>query len=165
MEKEINPRIGFARNIARKLIKDLKIKNSPILIEDIIFHLKKTQDLSIYPWSFGDNTDGIQITKDDTLIIAYNQSQHFHRQRFTIAHEIGHLLMGHTRECSIDLYDDKLKNIEANQFAAELLMPLQILKKDFQNGNKDVRLLAKKYFVSEEAMWRQLLEHKLLNKY
>lgn len=162
--EEIKPRIAFARKLARKLIADLKIEEPPILIKDVIPHLKKTYDLTVYPWSFGENTDGIQITEGDSLSIAFNQSQHSHRKRFTIAHEIGHLLIGHTRETPTDLYSDKPGNIEANQFAAELLMPLKMIKKDFQSGNKEVGSLAKRYFVSEEAMWWHLLEHKFLNR-
>ena len=162
--EEVKPRIAFARNIARKLIADLKIENPPILIKDVVSHLKKTHSLSIYPRVFRDDVDGIQITKGESSVIGYNQIQHSHRKRFTIAHEIGHLLMGHTHEGPIDLYSDKSENVEANQFAAELLMPLQMLKKDFQNGNKEAGLLAKRYFVSEEAMWWRLLDCKFLRK-
>lgn len=58
-----------------------------------------------------------------------NSLHHPHRQRFTIAHEIGHRVK-HTRELSS--FEDKtffrngdsnLIEIQANKFAAELLMP------------------------------------------
>lgn len=165
IEEGTKPRIVFARNVARKIIADLKIENPPILIGNIIAHLKKSHNLSVYSWALGDNVDGIQITQGDVSAIAYNGAKHSHRQRFTVAHEIGHLLMGHTREAPMDLYSDKPENIEANQFAAELLMPLHMLKNDFQGDEKDIVLLAKRYFVSEEAMWRRLLECKFLSKY
>ncbi len=166
MEEQNNkPRIGFARQTARKLLTDVGIKSPPVLIRDIINHIKKEKDLSIYPWAFGNDTDGIQITEGDTATIGYNKTQHPHRQRFTVAHEIGHLLLGHTGENFVlDLNSRKPEEIEANQFAAELLMPLEMLKKDFQNGKKNAKDIAKAYNVSEEAVWWRLYDCKLITK-
>jgi Zn-dependent peptidase ImmA (M78 family) len=53
-----------------------------------------------------------------------------------------------------------LKEIQANQFAAELLMPTELLLKDLKDGipmdedewRKKVNNLAKQYEVSNEAM-------------
>lgn len=165
MEEQNNkPRIGFARNTARKLLTDAGIKNPPVLIRDIISHIKKEKDLSVYSWAFGEDTDGIQITEGNTSTIGYNKAQHPHRQRFTIAHEIGHLLLGHTGENFIlDLNSKKPEEIEANQFAAELLMPLEMLKKDLQN-KKNAKDIAKEYNVSEETVWWRLYDCKLITK-
>lgn len=166
MEEQNNkPRIGFARQTARKLLADVGIKSPPVLIRDVIGHIKKEKDLSIYPWSFSNNTDGIQITEGEKATIGYNQTQHPHRQRFTVAHEIGHLLLGHTgKNFILDLNSKKPEEIEANQFAAELLVPLEMLKKDFQNGKKNAKDIAKTYNVSEEAVWWRLYDCKLITK-
>lgn len=166
MEEQNNkPRIGFARQTARKLLADVGINNPPVSIGDIIKHIKKEKDLSIHPWAFGDDTDGIQITEGEKATIGYNQTQHPHRQRFTVAHEIGHLLLGHTgRNFILDLNSKKPEEIEANQFAAELLMPLEMLKKDFQNGKKNAKCIAKAYNVSEKAVWWRLYDCKLITK-
>jgi Zn-dependent peptidase ImmA (M78 family) len=62
------------------------------------------------------------------------------RKRFTIAHEIGHFVLPHHRllkniceEKKIDSFDSKLNRpeVEANEFASELLLPSVILKKRF----------------------------------
>lgn len=165
MEDQNKPRIGLARNIARKILNDAGIKNPPILIKDVIACIKKDRDVSVYPWAFGDNTDGIQVASGDTSTIGYNKNQHPHRQRFTVAHEIGHLLLGHTaKNFILDLNSRKPEEIEANQFAAELLMPLAMLKEDFQNGNKDIKYIAERYNVSEDAVWWRLIDSKLLSK-
>jgi Zn-dependent peptidase ImmA (M78 family) len=166
MEEQNNkPRIGFARQTARKLLADVGIKDPPVLIRDIINHIKKEKDLSVYSWAFGEDTDGIQITEGDVSTIGYNKAQHPHRQRFTVAHEIGHLLLGHTgKNFILDLNSKKPEEIEANQFAAELLMPLEMLKKDFQNGKKNAKDIAKVYNVSEEAVWWRLYDCKLITK-
>ena len=165
MEEQNNkPRIGFARNVARKLLADVGVNNPPVLIRDIINHIKKEKDLSIYSWAFGEDTDGIQITEGEKATIGYNQAQHPHRQRFTVAHEIGHLLLGHTgKNFILDLNSKKPEEIEANQFAAELLMPLEMLKKDLQS-KKNAKDIAKEYNVSEEAVWWRLYDCKLITK-
>lgn len=163
MEEQNNKsRIGIARSIARKLLADVGIKKPPVLIKDIINYIKKEKDLSVYSWAFSDDIDGIQIIENKKASIGYNQTQHPYRQRFTVAHEIGHLLLGHTEKNFIlDLNSKKPEEIEANQFAAELLIPLFFLKSDIKR-DKDSKILAKKYWVSEEAMWWRLMDLKLL---
>jgi len=165
MEEQNNkPRIGFARNVARKLLADVGINNPPVLIRDITNHIKKEKDLSIYSWAFGEDTDVIQITEGEKATIGYNKAQHPHRQRFTVAHEIGHLLLGHTgKNFILDLNSKKPEEIEANQFAAELLMPLEMLKKDLQS-KKNAKDIAREYNVSEEAVWWRLYDCKLISK-
>lgn len=164
-ESNRKPRIILARNIARKLLADIGINSYPILVRDIISYLKREKDLSVYAWAFGKDIDGIQITEGEKSAIGYNQAQHPHRQRFTVAHEIGHLLLGHTtKNFILDLNSNKPEEIEANKFAAELLMPLKLLKKDFQNGMKNAKDIASAYNVSEEAVWWRLKECKLIMK-
>jgi len=163
-EQNNKPRVGLSRNLARKLLVDVGIKKPPILIRDIVDHLKKDRDLSVYSWSLGNNTDGIQITEGEKATIGYNNSQHPHRQRFTVAHEIGHLLLGHTgKNLILDLNSKKSEEVEANQFAAELLMPLDMIKKDLQN-KRNPKDIAKIYNVSEEAVWWRLYDCELISK-
>ena len=164
-EIQNKPRIGSARKVARQLLKDVGVSKLPIMIKDIVNQIKKSSDLSVYPWAFGDDTDGIQVTQGDSATIGYNQAQHRHRQRFTVAHEIGHFMMGHTNGNSIfDLNSKKPEEIEANQFAAELLMPLAFLNKEIKNGNKDVKNMAQVFDVSEESVWWRLRECNLIGK-
>lgn len=160
-----NPRVGFARNTARNLLKTINQNNPPILLNPCIKHLGKGYDLSVYAWNFGENIDGIVQKNGEQITIGYNELQHVHRQRFTVAHEIGHLLMGHiSNNADYNLESKHPKEIEANQFAAELLMPLAMLKNDVSNGLNDVKVFAKKYLVSEEAMWWRVLECQLLSQ-
>jgi Zn-dependent peptidase ImmA (M78 family) len=98
--------------------------------------------------------DGILVVVEDQPTIGFNPSMAWVRRRFTIAHEIGHLLLGHT--CTDpDLDNDP--EAEANQFAAELLMPLAILKIDYK-AKPSPDYLAQKYIVSREAMIIHLME-------
>lgn len=155
-----------ANHAATKLLLDAGISKPPIIINDIIQHLKKSHKLSVIAWGLGEKTGGIQITRGDEIFIGYNKDHHPNRQRFTVAHEIGHFIMGHTNHNNnnYNFDDSNLEEIEANQFAAELLMPLKFIEKDFSNGIKDVKILAKNYKVSEEMAWRRMINSGLVDK-
>ncbi len=104
----------------------------------------------------GDNLAGLLVTIDERPTIGFNSEQAWVRRRFTIAHEIGHLLMDHL--CGgTRTYAEQ----EANSFAAELLIPLALIRADFA-ATPDVETLAKKYVVSREALCRHLMECRVL---
>lgn len=153
---KINPGIALARNHARKLLKKTQCKKSPILLSKVIEFLKTDHDITFNKWDFSDSLSGVLITEGDVAGIAYNQNHHVHRQRFSVAHEIGHFIMNHPiRTPDFNLSSNDEHELEANQFAAELLMPLEFLKIDFKNGLVDISELSEKYWVSKEAMgWR-----------
>lgn len=77
------------------------------------------------------------------------------RQRFTMAHEIGHLMCHPLGQ----IFRDTRKSMmfssveaEANAFAADLLMPKHLLLPDYRALDGQVWLLAHRYDVSEHAM-------------
>jgi Zn-dependent peptidase ImmA (M78 family) len=81
------------------------------------------------------------------------------RQRFSIAHELGHFVLHHADHHFIEYADDLggetpgydwENERAANQFAAELLMPAESLRKDARTTS--VARLARRYDVSQEAM-------------
>jgi len=88
------------------------------------------------------------------------------RQRFTIAHELGHHLLRHYRQFHIDPertasdghppgYDWRDER-EANDFAAELLMPASWVAHQFRL-NGDAADLATRFGVSKQAMGYRLV--------
>ncbi len=173
--EEINERgrIGPSRNLARDLIKKSKIREAPVSLRVIITYLQSTHNLDVYPAvNFSDTLSGILITVEDETKtrrrdeIHYNENHTWHRKRFSIAHEIGHLLFNTScDEFDGSLYNTKSPNeTEANQFASELLMPLSFLNRDLKEGNIDIKDLAWKYIVSEEAMGWKIASSKLLSK-
>ena len=119
---------------------------------------------------------GFAVQKHGKKFIGVNSLESPVRQRFTIAHELGHLFLHKDDTVSYDqgsvmLFRDSqasegndTKEIEANKFAAELLMPADSLREDIANEgpfdliNKNtstdaiVSKLAEKYGVSEQAM-------------
>lgn len=143
------------------------ITEAPVNVKDIASVL----GFKVVPYEFDDNTiSGMLVIDDEVRAIAVNRNHHPNRQRFTIAHEIGHFLSGHEDYDQKDFVDQKKFYVddsfvthdpmeqEANAFAAELLMPERLLKRDLANDIKDPVLLARRYGVSEQALWIQLID-------
>lgn len=107
---------------------------------------------------------GLLYRKDKNAFMAINSSESPARQRFTIAHEIGHFLLHPQKNTFVEFRDNgtnkprTFKEIQANQFAAALLMPRRSLLKDIatyqETGITDdiIHALAARYQVSEESM-------------
>lgn len=96
------------------------------------------------------------------IVIRFDATEPPVRQRFTIAHELGHFALGHLQSGQTCFRDTKAqfysvqrdpRETMANQFAAELLMPEQIVKHlVLERHLMDVTRLANVFGVSEPAM-------------
>jgi len=156
---------GLTQKI-RTILEKNNITHPPINIEDIaIFFGIKVISYDGFP----ENFSGTIVNQGNFTVIGVNPKNSKNRQRFTIAHELGHFILGHRIE---DTLKEELLNRpidherEADGFAAELLMPKDFLKKDFEEKNIELTIasLAKKYEVSEQAMSIRLLNTGLINK-
>lgn len=118
-----------------------------------------------------DQFEGILVTNPEKTkaSIVVNSNNSPERQRFTIAHEIGHFLIPtHNKNSSCAATDlsaykskdvKKNKEAEANSFAAELLIPASDFKKRI-NKEPDLEFiltLAGLYKVSKEALLRRYI--------
>ena len=89
-------------------------------------------------------------------IIFYNQNEPEYRVRFSIMHEYAHYYLGH--EMNLEKTDSKYQKqeIEANCFAAQILMPEQILRVVSKRGYViSVEYIMKSFGVSEDAAKRR----------
>ncbi len=120
----------------------------------------------------GDDVSGVLVIANGHGVIGYNAEQPPVRQRFTVAHECGHFILhSATSELFIDkrymaLFrrdrtsstGDNNQEVEANRFAAALLMPAELVRKevastDFDLGDEEaITELAEKFEVSKQAM-------------
>lgn len=130
--------------------------------------LAKAIGIELIEEDFKNDVSGLFVISNDKQIISYNKNEPKTRQRFTIAHEIGHFIL-HSKEQPI--FIDKtpkvmfrntasttgevLKEREANAFAASLLMPMELVISEVKNvpeGSDAIVYLAEKFNVSEQAM-------------
>jgi len=166
-----------AKSIVRKLLDEQRIQKPPVPVEE--FAKRLGAEIRYSPLE--GEISGMVFRHEDQVIIGVNSLHHPNRQRFTIAHEIGHMLLHKGVEVHVDrtfrinLRDDVSsqavdpEEIEANRFAAELLMPEHMLIGDlkgrvidFENED-DLRRLAAKYRVSLQALTFRLINLGLIS--
>lgn len=108
---------------------------------------------------------GLVLANDKNAVIYYSDKDSVHRQRFTIAHELGHICL-HLKpdtndypyiDWRIEEEENNDHEKEANIFAGELLIPLHNLKKEYlsmtiQNSSD----LAARFGTSVNAMEKRL---------
>lgn len=154
-------RFDYARKMARKVLSDCKVASLPIDLKAIL-EKKGYEYLEVD--TFLDSIDALFIKEGGVFYAAVNAKHHPHRQRFSLAHELGHILLNHNPSyyhsgISLDnppvsqqpTSAEKMFEQEANTFAGELLVPLEMLKKEFKKTT-DIGDLSKVFFVSSAVM-------------
>lgn len=169
------------RTLVERLLATNNILSAPIPVEKIVQSLgveirKSPAEETLSGFILRDGKTG-QAT------IGVNSNQHRNRQRFTIGHELGHYLLHAGHSIHVDENSmaglkvswrnaessegTNVEEIEANLFAAELLMPASFLREDVKAyGTLDffdedslgdaLSALAKKYQVSKQAITYRL---------
>lgn len=161
-----------ARDEAQRLLSRFSVSSPPVPVDKIAKWLGAT--LQYAP--LDQELSGMAYIKDGQPIIGVNSLHHPHRQRFTIAHEIAHLVL-HRDYISANVHVDKAfkllrdpvaatgtdaLEIEANAFAAELLMPMDWLKEAMAlEGELDdeasILAVSRKFKVSKSAIQNRLM--------
>ena len=167
----------------KKLLSELGIVKARVPIRKIA----KSLGATIRSEPFEGDISGALYRSGDEKVIGINALDAKTRQRFTIAHEIGHLVLhadpvyldrGHLlgvvpndaetlpafsflrNQLSSEAKDPS--EIEANRFAASLLMPQDFLASDLKQKTipvteDEIEALADKYQVSYQAMTFRLM--------
>jgi len=142
-------KLGSPAEAARKLRKLWKIEKGVI---NNLTQVLEDNGLFLINFDFNtDRVDGMSILANGKFPIMFSNKRSLgDRQRFTLAYELGHLVMhlytnpSFTRDISH----------EANEFAAEFLMPEKDIKSDFKDG-VTINILAdlkRKWKLSMQAL-------------
>ncbi|MBL7285816.1 ImmA/IrrE family metallo-endopeptidase [Corynebacterium godavarianum] len=113
----------------------------------------------VFGYNLPSDLSGYLDWDEKGAFIVVNNNHNVERQRFTVAHEMGHFYDTHRRSLSRKKKDrarlagegTDIEEIYANRFAAALLMPADAVKKKFQ-FTQDVGVLARLFQVSKQAM-------------
>ncbi|MTD33254.1 ImmA/IrrE family metallo-endopeptidase [Paludibacterium denitrificans] len=113
-------------------------------------------------YEFMGETSGEIHLEDGRPIMRVNEWDAPVRQRFTIAHELGHYALGHLREDGQKFFRDDRSHYsmsasrlerDANHFAASILMPTDAVHYVIQNGHATtLPALTEMFGVSRAAM-------------
>ena len=154
---------------AELILSQFSINSSPTPVEKIA----KAMGAQVRFAPFDEELSGMIHIKDGIPIIGVNALHHPNCQRFTIAHELGHLAL-HREMITTSIHVDKgfpalmrdaastkgtePLEIEANQFAAALLMPGALIDRELAGKQFDIEddapleAIAKKFRVSKQAL-------------
>lgn len=113
--------------------------------------------------NLGKDQRAIHLVHEDRKLIGVNSGYHVHNKRFSIGHELGHSILRHPAESDCDEDEIKEYNREADEFAADLLMPRHMVKEAL-NQHHNLNSLSRAFLVSTQAMTIQLQKFNLLAK-
>lgn len=155
-----------AREAARRVLKEHGVTSAPVPVERIARQL----GVRVQYAPLDNDLSGMAHIREGVVIVGVNSLHAPNRQRFTLAHELGHVVLHRhilednvhvdrvllrNRDSSSGLYKEE---VEANSFASELLMPTDIVaemlggRQVILDDDEEVAALAKKFRVSESAM-------------
>jgi Zn-dependent peptidase ImmA (M78 family) len=157
------------RRRAREVLREFSISRAPVPVREIA----ERRGITVRFVPLEDELSGMIFVKEGITVIVVNSLQRPNRQRFTLAHECGHYEL-HMRDIGSEVHVDKKffvlardatsskgfdrKEIEANRFAAELLVPKEFLRDELRGRVVDVEdvflvsELARTFEVSDQMM-------------
>lgn len=170
--------------LASQILEGIGITDPPVPVELVAYK----RGLKVEPFDLGDGVSGVLLISEGKGVIGYNSTQSLVRRRFTIAHECGHYEMHRNsgqlfidkryidkqyfvafRDGRSSTGEDKQER-EANAFAAALLMPEGILRREIEKRYFDLADetalsdLAELFQVSQQAMMYRLLNLGMLSE-
>ena len=121
-----------------------------------VLSFKCAHDYGVDIEAFGSEAAVIQC-KNGRYMIFYNQDDYAPRVKFSILHEFGHYYSGHKLKKYTDEDEYGRLEVEANCFAAQILMPEQVLNELKERGAVITIDFLMKYFgVSKEAAQKRI---------
>lgn len=166
-------------NRAWRLLREQGVTEPPVAVSELAESIGAT----VIEKDLDPDTSGVLVRRPDgQVFILVNRSHHPNRKRFSVAHEIGHHQMHGDHPAvfvdgsMIDFRDEHSasgedwREIQANRFAAALLMPKPFLMRALAGRNIDMLNdddelldeLARAFGVSRQAMTYRLMNLGLL---
>jgi Zn-dependent peptidase ImmA (M78 family) len=159
------------RIAAQELLKRIKAQRPPVDLE----RAAKLLGAVIVAKKLPASTSGMLLRTGDATVIGVNITDPEVRRRFSIAHELGHLSLHPGRPLLLHEkvrvnFRDPLSStatdseeIEANAFAAELLMPESLMRQAVAKLPKADRKALVKRLAEDFHVSRQAMEIRLVN--
>lgn len=152
------PRGAVDRAYADAVISAYQVRNPVDLMG-----IAREFGINVFAAALGPNLSGL-IRRDDEYggpsgyLILVNKDHPSNRQRFTLAHELAHFVL-HCGRQDGEIRDDQFYRFlpgplerEANELAAEMLMPWTLINRLTAAGFTDLADLARELMVSRQAL-------------
>lgn len=155
---------------AKTLLEKFSVAKPPI----DPYWLAEQLGATVVPQELAQDVSGMLLRNDGQQVIGVNKAHAKNRQKFTVGHELGHLLLHRGRPLILDTdlrinYRDTIsgmatdrEEIEANRFAAALLAPEEMVrvsaaKTSARSADQLVDVLAREFDISVQAMSFRLM--------
>lgn len=148
--------------VAERIIDQCRIKSAPVDLHKIA----QENSIEISSSTTIDADGWILFPKDQKwAAIKYRPNMTLGRQRFTIAHELGHFFLKNVdtdeQSCQIDGGQKNEHERDADEFASNLLMPEKLIKKTIGTkikGYEDILKIGQSFEVSQQAAALRLMQ-------
>ncbi|MFI7356250.1 helix-turn-helix domain-containing protein [Streptomyces avidinii] len=157
--------------LARAALKEVERQGRSITAGSLAELIEETFGADVAVVRLDDGFDGLAATAEGTKLILLATTANPARQRFTLAHELGHLLAGDNQDVHLDqdIFGPAQKRDpgeqRANAFASALLMPEEILRSAIAPGltREGYAALVCDLMVSPAALAFRLLHMRLID--
>jgi len=147
-----------ARDLAWKVLLEGNVRALPVQVSALC----RSMGVKVKLYGGRDGSDGESAIIDGQPLILVGRGKPVSRQRFTAAHELGHILLGHVGEgkpahrgpSPVDAAQER----EANVFASRLLAPACVLWGCGAASAGDVMKLCGISRQAAEIRWRRIQE-------
>ena len=148
-------------NKVNELRGQYSLKTIPVDL-DIILKKEKIEvvekNFTEYEHKVDKQISGMLYIDGETKLIFVNERDNKERQKFTVAHELGHYFLHGGKKADSEVFvsfrgDSNPRETDANRFAAELLLPDNKVKEEYKLVMfPTASYLADKFYVSRQAM-------------
>ena len=158
-----------ARDLSWKVLLDAGITSLPVDLNQIL----KTLDINVFLYCDADfDADSPNLRGSDgfTTLVGYKKAIYLNeqkgttqRRRFTMAHEIGHIVLDHPlkplvyRNSESD-HNQKPEEVQANVFARDLLMPAGVLAALHVTTVDEIMRICSVSYISAQLRLKRLTE-------
>lgn len=147
-----------ARDLSWKVLLDGGVRALPVRVSSLC----RDMGVVVKLYSGGEGEDGESMILSGQPLILVSKEKPVQRQRFTAAHELGHILLGHVGEGKPahrgPLPADNPIEREANVFASRLLAPSCVLWGCGVRSAEDIMELCGISRQAAELRWQRLQE-------
>ncbi len=145
-----------AEQAAEELRKLWKLWDNPVFS---VTDLLENHGIKILEIEADQHFDGLSAIIEQSAVIVVGKNDNVERKRFTLLHELGHLLLDNEQE-------PKKSEKLANRFAGAMLLPRQVIIENLGTNvsEKDIEHLQKTYGISKPAIFYRLKDLQLINQ-